>query len=77
MRLDDLPKSGNIEDRRGGMSGFPGGRGGIGIGTIVVLGLIGWALGIDPRILIGGGRKAMSCRMPLPTAPHLSAHVGS
>jgi uncharacterized protein len=29
-------------------------RGGIGIGTIVVLGLIGWALGIDPRLLIGG-----------------------
>jgi hypothetical protein len=28
--------------------------GGIGIGTIVVLGLIGWALGIDPRVLIGG-----------------------
>src|SRR5260370_40091521 len=26
----------------------------IGIGTIVVLGLIGWALGIDPRLLIGG-----------------------
>jgi hypothetical protein len=25
MRLDDLPKSGNIEDRRGGMSGLPGG----------------------------------------------------
>jgi uncharacterized protein len=54
MRLDELPKSDNIEDRRGGSSGFPGGRGGIGIGTIVVLGLIGWALGIDPRILIGG-----------------------
>ena len=33
---------------------FAGGRGGIGIGTIIVLGLIGWALGIDPRILIGG-----------------------
>lgn len=29
-------------------------RGGIGIGTIIVLGLIGWALGIDPRLLIGG-----------------------
>ena len=54
MRLDELPKSDNIEDRRGGSSGFPGGRGGIGIGTIVVLGLIGWALGIDPRVLIGG-----------------------
>jgi predicted metalloprotease len=54
MRLDELPKSERIEDRRGGPSGFPGGRGGLGIGMIVVLGLIGWALGIDPRILIGG-----------------------
>jgi len=57
MRLDDLPESGNIEDRRGeggGFGGIPGGRGGLGIGTIVVLGLIGWALGIDPRLLIGG-----------------------
>ncbi len=26
----------------------------LGIGTIIVLGLIGWAFGIDPRILIGG-----------------------
>ena len=30
------------------------GGGGLGIGTIVVLGLVGWALGIDPRLLIGG-----------------------
>ena len=30
------------------------GGGGLGIGTIVVLGLIGWALGIDPSVLIGG-----------------------
>ena len=60
MRLDELPRSDNVEDRRGqDMSpgrGFrvPGGRGGLGIGTIVVLGLIGYWLGIDPRILIGG-----------------------
>jgi len=54
MRLDQLPQSDNIEDRRGGSSGFPGGRGGIGIGTIIVLGLIGWALGIDPRVLMEG-----------------------
>jgi uncharacterized protein len=61
MRLDDLPESSNIEDRRqegggfgGGFGGGMGGRGGLGIGTIVVLGLIGWALGIDPRLLIGG-----------------------
>jgi uncharacterized protein len=31
-----------------------GGAGGLGIGTMVILGLIGWALGIDPRILISG-----------------------
>ena len=62
MRLDDSQQSENIEDRRGepgggfggGGFGFPLGGGGLGIGTIVVLGLIGWALGIDPRILIGG-----------------------
>src|SRR5580692_7006608 len=59
MRLDDLPESSSIEDRRqegggGGFGGLPGGRGGLGIGTIVVLGLVGWALGIDPRLLIGG-----------------------
>src|SRR6516164_6788528 len=54
MRIDELPKSDRIEDRRGGLSGIPGGRGGLGIGTIVVLGLIGWALGIDPRVLIEG-----------------------
>jgi len=54
MRLDELPQSDRIEDRRGGLSGLPGGRSGLGIGTVVVLGLIGWALGIDPRLLIGG-----------------------
>jgi uncharacterized protein len=50
MRLDELPTSDRIEDRRGLVTS----RAGIGIGTIVVLGLIGWALGIDPRLLIGG-----------------------
>ena len=61
MRLDDLPQSDNIEDRRGDSSGgggggfgFPMGRGGLGIGTIAILGIIGYALGIDPRLLIGG-----------------------
>jgi len=62
MRLDDLPESGNVEDRRddggfgggGGGFGLPIGGGGLGIGAIIALGLIGWALGIDPRLLIGG-----------------------
>ncbi len=37
--------------------GLPIGGGGIGIGTIIVLGLIGWALGIDPSLLIGGAEQ--------------------
>jgi len=57
MRIDELPKSDRIEDRRGGLGRIPGGRGGLGIGTIVVLGLIGWALGIDPRLLIQGAES--------------------
>jgi uncharacterized protein len=52
MRWEDFRSSSNVEDRRG--MGLPGGAGGLGIGTIVILGLVGWALGIDPRILIGG-----------------------
>jgi predicted metalloprotease len=62
MRWDDFRRSDNVEDVRGdggfggGGGGFslPGGGGGLGIGTIIVLGLLAWALGIDPRILIGG-----------------------
>jgi hypothetical protein len=59
MRWDDFRRSTNVEDDRegsggGGGFGLPGGRGGLGIGAIVVLGLIGWALGIDPSVLIGG-----------------------
>ena len=62
MRWDDFRRSDNIEDDRegGGFGGpfgggMPGGGfgiplpgGGLGIGTIIVLGIIGYALGIDP-----------------------------
>jgi predicted metalloprotease len=67
MRYDDFRRSDDIEDRRGddggmmgggGGLGLPIGGGGLGIGTIIVLGLIGYALGIDPRILIGGVEMA-------------------
>jgi uncharacterized protein len=57
MRWDDFRRSDNVEDERsgdGGGGGIPMGRGGLGIGTVIVLGLIGWALGIDPSVLIGG-----------------------
>lgn len=56
MRLDQLPRSDKVEDRRGaGPGGFPMGRaGGVGIGTIILLVIVGWALGINPLYLIGG-----------------------
>ena len=61
MRWDDFRRSDNIEDDRGAGGGFGGGGsgiqfggGGLGIGTVIVLGLLGWALGIDPSVLIGG-----------------------
>jgi predicted metalloprotease len=60
MRWEDFRRSDNIEDERDGSSGggMPGGGfgggGRLGIGTVIVLGLVGWALGIDPSILIGG-----------------------
>jgi predicted metalloprotease len=59
MRDDDFRQSDNIDDRReeGGFGGGGGGfgrRGGLGIGTILILGLVGYAFGIDPRLLIGG-----------------------
>lgn len=58
MRWDDFGRSSNVEDDRGGGGGggfgMPGGAGGLGIGAVVVLGLVGWALGIDPSLLIGG-----------------------
>ncbi|HEY0328705.1 MAG TPA: neutral zinc metallopeptidase [Rhodopseudomonas sp.] len=81
MRYDDFRRSDNIDDRRddegggGGGGGFPMGGGGLGIGAIVVLGLIGWATGIDPRILIGGaevltgGRDAPSYQTDRRSAP--------
>ncbi|MGA7807275.1 KPN_02809 family neutral zinc metallopeptidase [Bradyrhizobium sp.] len=72
MRYDDFRRSDDIEDRRGddssGMGGggggfsLPMGGGGLGIGTIIVLGLISYALGIDPRVLIGGAEIATGGR---------------
>ncbi len=68
MRWDDFRRSDNVEDSRGDEGGAFGGGGigigggGLGIGTVIVLGLIGWALGIDPSVLIGGAELVNSGR---------------
>jgi predicted metalloprotease len=58
MRWEDFRQSDNVEDYRGSSGGggmnLPGGAGGLGIGTVLVLGVLGWALGVDPRLLING-----------------------
>ena len=70
MQDDDLRPSSNIEDRRGmggGGGGF--GRGGLGIGTIIGLGLLGWALGINPLVLIEGAQQVSSITQHQAPAP--------
>jgi predicted metalloprotease len=71
MRYDDFRRSDDIDDRRdegggmgGGGIGLPIGGGGLGIGTIIVLGLISYAFGIDPRILIGGAEIVTGGQSP-------------
>ena len=56
MRWEDFRQSSNVEDDRGGGGGFglPFHGGGLGLGGMVVLGIIGWAFGINPFYLIQG-----------------------
>lgn len=56
MRWEGNRESDNVEDRRrgGGLGGLVGGgRRGVGIGTIVIALLGGWALGINPLTILG------------------------
>jgi predicted metalloprotease len=64
MKWDDYRQSDNLEDRRSGGGRMGGGRTGLGLGTMLVLGLVGYALGIDPRILIGGAEMLQGGRAP-------------
>ena len=73
MRIDELPRSENIDDRRGVRMR----RGGIGIGTLLVVGLIGWALGIDPRLLIGGAEVLTGGQQSQPPSASDTARTGN
>jgi uncharacterized protein len=62
MRTDDLRPSENVEDDReasASRAGIPGGRGGLGIGAVLVILLISWYLGIDPSVLLNGAQRVL------------------
>lgn len=51
MRLDDESESSNVEDRRGESGG--GGRGGLGVGALVLALVGGYFFGVDPSTILG------------------------
>ena len=68
MQLDDQDESGNVEDRRsGGNFGGGIGRGGIGLGTIVVALAASYFFGIDPSVILG---LASNNQQAAPVAAH-------
>jgi predicted metalloprotease len=68
MKWEDFETSQNIEDRRGeeqygdAGGGFRVGGGHIGLGTVIVLGIIGYLTGINPAVLIGGAEMFNNMR---------------
>jgi len=88
MRWEDYRRSDNVEDRRGdpgdlggGGTGLGVGGGHLGLGAVVVLGLIGWMLGINPAVLIGGAEMVNGLRsggnVQRAPAPSQSAQTGA
>ncbi len=76
MRMDGQRESENVEDRRSSGGGVPGGvsfgRGGVGIGTIIIAFIAAWIFGINPFTVIGalsGGGPVVSAPAQAPRAP--------
>jgi hypothetical protein len=62
MRTDDFRPSANVEDDRevsASRGGLPGGKGGLGIGVVIIVVLISWYLGIDPSVLLNGAQLVL------------------
>lgn len=66
MRTDNQRRSSNIEDRRG--SRFPGGKGGLGVGAIVIA-LVAAYFGIDPQLALQTANQLQGGGQPVQTGP--------
>ena len=67
MRTDDFRPSGNVEDDReasASRGGVPGGKGGLGIGAVVIIFLNSWYFGIDPSVLLNGAQLLLGGGSP-------------
>lgn len=66
MKTENQRRSSNIEDRRG--SGFPGGKGGLGLGGIVIV-LIAAYFGVDPKLALQTANQLGSTASTAPSGP--------
>lgn len=70
MRMDDYRESDNVEDRRGGGIG----RGGVGIGGIVLALVVSYFTGISPATLLGFIEQTPLAQQQAPAAHKPPAH---
>jgi predicted metalloprotease len=80
MRTDDFRPSDNVEDDRqasASRGGLPGGAGGLGIGTIIIIGLISWYFGIDPSVLLNGAQILTGGGTPSQNSPSPPVTAGT
>src|ERR687887_2119066 len=70
MRMDDQGESQNVEDVRGSSGGFRPVHG-VGLGTVVVALIAGWAFGINPLQILGllSGGGTSSVQTPYTESP--------
>lgn len=82
MRWEGERESSNVEDRRADLGaprriGMPGRRGGLGIGTVLVVLAVGWLFGINPLTLLGlldgGDLGVQTQQLPPPGDPRNAA----
>ncbi|MFC4454503.1 neutral zinc metallopeptidase [Deinococcus sonorensis] len=69
MDWQNLPRSSNVEDGRGGRGGLPGGGVAVGGGAALIIALLGWLFGIDTSSITGGGQTTQTQTRPSQTQP--------